>query len=93
MKCCWLSCYGECESSPAVRGELWINNDFRLGIISQSEGDYYAELARYAEAKQEYLEAVAAYDHELILTPDYIDAFNNKGIALGMSRSFASTAN
>ncbi|MBD0314715.1 MAG: hypothetical protein ICV86_18285, partial [Microcoleus sp. T3-bin5] len=54
--------YGECESLLGVRGELWIKSDFELGRISQWEGDYYAQLARYAEAKQEYLEAVAAYD-------------------------------
>ncbi|MEG4489001.1 hypothetical protein, partial [Microcoleus sp. D2_18a_B4] len=80
-----LSRYRECESLLEVRGELWIKSDFRLGIISQSEGDYYAHLARYAEAKQEYLEAVAAYDREreLILTPDDETTLNNKGIALG----------
>ena len=77
-----LSRYGECESLLAVRSELWIKSDFRLGIISQSEGDYYTKLARYAEAKQEYLEAVAAYDRQIILTPDSIAALNNKGNAL-----------
>ncbi|MEG4070227.1 hypothetical protein QUA42_23280, partial [Microcoleus sp. Pol11C2] len=77
-----LSRYGECESLLAVRSELWIKSDFRLGIISQLEGDYYAQLARYAEAKQEYLEAVGAYDRQIILTPDSIAALNNKGNAL-----------
>jgi tetratricopeptide (TPR) repeat protein len=77
-----LSRYGECESLLAVRSELWIKSDFLLGIISESEGDYYAELARYAEAKQEYLEAVAAYDGELILTPDDEGMLNNKGIVV-----------
>ena len=78
-----LSRYGECESLLAVRSELWINSDFQLGLISQWEGNYYAQLARYAEAKQEYLEAVAAYDRQIILTSDYIAALNNKGSALG----------
>jgi tetratricopeptide (TPR) repeat protein len=77
-----LSRYGECESLLGVRGELWIKSDFGLGRISESEGDYYAELARYAEAKQEYLEAVAAYDRELIITPDNEGTLNNKGIVL-----------
>jgi tetratricopeptide (TPR) repeat protein len=77
-----LSRYGECESLLAVRGELWIKSDFGLGRISQSEGNYYAQLARYAEAKQEYLEAVAAYDRELILTPDDEGTLNNKGLVL-----------
>src|SRR4028119_931326 len=77
-----LSRYGECESLLAVRSELWIKSDFELGRISQWEGNYYAQLARYAEAKQEYLEAVAAYDRQIILTPDDIAALNNKGNAL-----------
>lgn len=77
-----LSRYGECEPLLAVRGELWIQSDFWLGIISQVEGDYYAQLTRYAEAKQEYLEAVGAYDGELILTRDDEGMLNNKGIVL-----------
>jgi tetratricopeptide (TPR) repeat protein len=77
-----LSRYGECESLLAVRSELWIKSDFLLGKISGLEGDYYTKLARYAEAKQEYLEAVGAYDRQIILTPDSIAALNNKGNAL-----------
>ncbi|MEG4588891.1 hypothetical protein QUA54_27290 [Microcoleus sp. MOSTC5] len=77
-----LSRYGECESLLGVRGELWIKSDFLLGRISKLEGDYYAQLARYAEAKHEYLEAVAAYDRDLIITPDDNDTLNNKGLAL-----------
>ncbi|WP_293330111.1 hypothetical protein [Microcoleus sp. CAWBG58] len=77
-----LSRYGECESLLGVRGELWIKSDFGLGRISQFEGDYYTQLARYAEAKQEYFEAVAACDRELILTPDDEGTLNNKGNAL-----------
>ncbi len=74
--------YGEGESLLGVRSELWIKSDFRLGRISESEGDYYADLAKYAEAEQEYLEAVAAYDRELIITPDNEGTLNNKGIVL-----------
>jgi len=77
-----LSRHGECESLLGVRGELWIKSDFWLGRISRSEGDYYAQLARHTEAKQEYLETVAAYDRELILTPDDYATLNNKGVAL-----------
>ena len=77
-----LSRYRKCESLLAVRSELWIKSDFWLGRISQLEGDYYAQLARYAEAKQEYLEAVAAYDRQIIITPNEA-TLNNKGTALG----------
>ncbi|MEG4419248.1 hypothetical protein QUA70_11655, partial [Microcoleus sp. LAD1_D5] len=77
-----LSRYGECEALLAVRSELWIKSDFRLGRISGLEGYYYAHLARYAEAKQEYLEEVAAYDREIILTFDSKATLNSKGIAL-----------
>ncbi|MCY7386378.1 MAG: hypothetical protein LH628_28205 [Microcoleus sp. CAN_BIN18] len=79
----WLShCYRECESLLEVRGVLWIKSDFELGRISQLEGDYYAELARYTEARQEYLEAVSAYNRQIILTPDDEGTLNNKGSAL-----------
>ncbi|XZN93716.1 MAG: tetratricopeptide repeat protein [Microcoleus sp.] len=78
-----LSRYGECELLLGVRDELWIKSDFWVGEISLSEGDYYARLARYVEAKQEYFEAVAAYNRELVLTPDNNEVpINNKGIAL-----------
>ncbi len=74
--------YGECESLLGVRDELWIKSDSWLGKISRSEGDYYARLARHAEAKKEYLEAVAAYDSELIITPENEATLNNKSLAL-----------
>ncbi len=77
-----LSRYGECELLLGVRDELWIKSDFRLGMISKSEGDYYAWLARYVEARQEYLEAVAALNSALLIAPDDINALNNKGNAL-----------
>jgi tetratricopeptide (TPR) repeat protein len=77
-----LSRYGECESLLGVRDELWIKSDFWLGNISRSEGYYYTDLARYAEAKQEYLEAVVACDRELIITPDDDAMVNSKGSAL-----------
>ncbi|MEZ2318018.1 MAG: tetratricopeptide repeat protein [Microcoleus sp.] len=77
-----LSRYGECESLLGVRDDLWIKSDFGLGLISRSEGDYYAQLARYVEARQEYLEAVAAYNSALLIAPDDINSLTNKGNAL-----------
>ncbi|MEG4858463.1 hypothetical protein QUB75_12420 [Microcoleus sp. K1-B6] len=74
--------YGECKSLLEVRDELWIKSDYWLGRVSRSEGDYYAQFARYVEAKQEYLEAVAAYNSALLIAPDDINALNNKGNAL-----------
>ncbi|MEG4120718.1 hypothetical protein QUA43_25020 [Microcoleus sp. N9_B4] len=77
-----LSRYGKCESLLAVRSELWIKSDFWLGRISQLEGDYYAHLARYAEATQKYLEAVTACDdRQIIIIPDEA-TLNNKANAL-----------
>ncbi|MEG4224943.1 hypothetical protein QUA35_01530 [Microcoleus sp. N9_B2] len=77
-----LSRYGECESLLGVRDELWIKSDYWLGRVSRSEGDYYARLARYVEARQEHLEAVAAYNSALLIAPDDIAALTNKGNAL-----------
>ncbi|MGA9377689.1 MAG: hypothetical protein WBV73_02710, partial [Phormidium sp.] len=75
--------YQLCRSFLSVRSDFCIKNDVWLGRISQSEGDYFAQLAQYAEAQQEYLEAIAAYNRELSLTPDDTATLNNKGNALG----------
>ncbi|MEG4273949.1 MULTISPECIES: hypothetical protein [unclassified Microcoleus] len=74
--------YKECEALLEVRDELWIKSDYWLGRVSRSEGDYYAQFARYVEAKQEYLEAVAACNSALLIAPDFIMALNNKGKVL-----------
>ena len=74
--------YKECEALLEVRDELWIKSDYWLGRVSRSEGNYYAWLARYVEARQEYLEAVAAYNSALLIAADDINALNNKGNAL-----------
>ncbi|MEG4011915.1 MULTISPECIES: tetratricopeptide repeat protein [unclassified Microcoleus] len=74
--------YKECEALLEVRDELWIKSDYWLGRVSRSEGNYYARLARYVEARQEYLEAVAACNSALLIAPDDINALNNKGNVL-----------
>ncbi|MBD2297204.1 tetratricopeptide repeat protein [Nostoc sp. FACHB-190] len=77
-----LSRYEQCRSLLEVRSGLIINSDFQLGRMSQFEGDYYAQLARYSEAQTEYLEAVAAYNQKLTITPNDTATLNNKGLAL-----------
>jgi tetratricopeptide (TPR) repeat protein len=77
-----LSRYEQCRTLLEVRSELSIQSDFQLGDVSLYEGIYFTQLARYAEAEQEYLEAIAAYDKALTLAPDYVCVLNNKGIAL-----------
>ena len=72
----------QCRTLLEVRGELWVQSDFQLGRVSESEGDYFARLARYAEAKQEYLEAADSYNRALNFAPDDINALNQKGNAL-----------
>jgi tetratricopeptide (TPR) repeat protein len=74
--------YEQCRSLLEVRNELIIQSDFKLGRVSRAEGDYFVTLSLYQEAEQEYLEAIAAYDLQLRLTPDHIYTHNNKGIAL-----------
>jgi tetratricopeptide (TPR) repeat protein len=64
-----LSRNDQCRTLLEVRSDLLIQNDFYLGRISQSEADYFASLARYEEAKQEYLEAITAYEQDLSLIP------------------------
>ncbi|OCQ96087.1 hypothetical protein BCD64_12080 [Nostoc sp. MBR 210] len=77
-----LSRYQQCRSLLEVRSELIINSDFDLGRISLFEGNYYAQLAKYSAAQTEYLEAVAAYNQELSITPDDTATLNNRGVAL-----------
>lgn len=77
-----LSRYDQCRTLLEIRNELSIESDFHLGSVSQFEGDYFTQLSRYAEAKQEYLEAVATYDRAFILKPEDYEILNNKGNAL-----------
>lgn len=74
--------YQQCRTLLEVRGELLIQSDFQLGMVSKSEGDYLAQLALYAEAKQEYLEAISACDRELESAPNDTATHNSKGNAL-----------
>jgi tetratricopeptide (TPR) repeat protein len=74
--------YQECRTLLEVRSDLLIQSNFHLGNVSSAEGDYLARLARYTEAKQEYLEAVTAYAQNLTLTPDDTAILNNQGNVL-----------
>ncbi|MBF2048828.1 MAG: hypothetical protein IGS54_15945 [Elainella sp. C42_A2020_010] len=74
--------YEQCRTLLEVRNELVIRSDFQLGRVSRAEADYFAQLARYREAVQEYCEAIVAYDQALLQAPDDISALNNKGSAL-----------
>jgi len=74
--------YQLCRSLQDIRNKLIIESDFQLGSVSQSEGDYFAQLAQHRNAKQEYLEAIAAYNTALLLAPDDVNALNNKGAAM-----------
>ncbi|MEL6223296.1 MAG: hypothetical protein AAFR31_11715 [Cyanobacteria bacterium J06627_8] len=77
-----LSQYELCNRLLEIRGDLVLRDDFHRGWISQSEGSYFQQLARYGEAEQEFREAITAYDAALQRAPDYIYALNNKGLAL-----------
>ncbi|MFM7424434.1 MAG: tetratricopeptide repeat protein, partial [Elainella sp.] len=74
--------YEQCRVLLEVRNALFIRSDFWLGRISDSEGQYFADLSKHQEALQEYQEAIAAYDVALQRDPDYLAVLNNKGIAL-----------
>jgi len=76
------SSYELCSTLIQVRSELSIHNEFQLGNVSRFEGDYFAFFAGYEEAKEEYLEAIKAYDQALKLTPKDFRIYNNKGSIL-----------
>ncbi|MGK7953031.1 MAG: tetratricopeptide repeat protein [Xenococcaceae cyanobacterium] len=77
-----LSRYDLCRALLEVRSELNIGSYEWLGYISASEGNYFAQLARHAEAEAEFTEAIAAYEKALTLAPDDVYALNNQGLAL-----------
>jgi tetratricopeptide (TPR) repeat protein len=77
-----LSRYELCRKLVEVRSELSIESDFGLGRVSTSQGDYFSRLARYREASQEYLEALAAYERELSADSDDIATLTEKGSVL-----------
>ncbi|WP_228060947.1 MULTISPECIES: tetratricopeptide repeat protein [unclassified Coleofasciculus] len=74
--------YQQCRTLLEVRSEMLIQSNFRLGIISQFEGDYFERVARHDEAQQEYLEAIAAYDQALNNVDNTFQVYNNKGSVL-----------
>ncbi|MEM7715403.1 MAG: DUF2225 domain-containing protein [Cyanobacteria bacterium P01_A01_bin.68] len=77
-----LSRYDECRVLLEIRNGLIIQSDFELGRVSKAESDYFAKLALYQQAEQEYTEAIESYNQALNHAPDYIIAHNNKGLAL-----------
>jgi tetratricopeptide (TPR) repeat protein len=74
--------YEQCRALLGVRNDLIVKDDFLLGGISHSEGDYYMELSRYAEAEQEYLEAIAAYVQSYEKSSNDVSALQNKAFVL-----------
>jgi len=74
--------YEDCSRLGEVRNELNIYGYFHWGLISQYEGDYWCSIARYAEAVQEYQEAIWAYEEKLKQDSDDIYVLNNQGNCL-----------
>ncbi len=77
-----LSRYDTCRALLTVRNELILPDDFALGWVSQTEGKFYATLAQHELARDNYLEAIAAYGEALRRAPDDVAAHNNQGNAL-----------
>jgi len=82
-----LSHYDLCGVLREVRNELQtdklsVRGRVAQGRVSQAEGDYLSTLSRYNEARQEYEEAIAAFDAALTLAPNDVGAHNNKGSVL-----------
>lgn len=53
-----LSRYDKCRIFLEIRNELVIQEDFELGRVSQTEGDYFATLAQYQQAENKYNKAI-----------------------------------
>ncbi|MEO0756227.1 MAG: tetratricopeptide repeat protein [Cyanobacteria bacterium J06648_16] len=77
-----LSRYELCRTLLELRPELTVASDFKLGLISNAEGQYYQVLSQYPAAQREYQEAIDAYSRDLETAPDSTATLNNKGLAL-----------
>ncbi|MBD2772620.1 tetratricopeptide repeat protein [Iningainema tapete] len=77
-----LSQYHLCRQLLEVRNELIIGSDFHLGKVAEVEGHYFGRLARYDEALQQCQSAVAAFNRSLQMSPDCVDSYKEKVIAL-----------
>ena len=74
--------YEHCRVLLAVRNVLTVGTEMKLGEVSLCEGDYFFYLAQYEKARQEFTEAITAYDRALGQAPDNDEAQHNKGLAL-----------
>ncbi len=74
--------YDLCRAFLEVRNHILPPSSFELGQVSRLEGDYYASLSQYEEAKLEYGESIVAYDEALRGDPNLVIAYHNKGLAL-----------
>jgi tetratricopeptide (TPR) repeat protein len=74
--------YEHCRVLLAVRNVLTVGTEMKLGEVSLCEGDYFLHLAQYEKARQEFTEAITAYDRALEQAPDNDEARHNKGLAL-----------
>jgi tetratricopeptide (TPR) repeat protein len=77
-----LSRYETCRALLTVRDELIVPADFAYGRLSQSAGEFYAALSQHEPARQQFANAIAAYDEALRRAPDDVFAHNNRGNAL-----------
>lgn len=77
-----LSRYRLCSALIDVRREMLISSDYQVGVVSLAEALYLLELSRYEDARQKYLESIAAFEKTLTRAPHNLEATTNKGIAL-----------
>ncbi len=77
-----LGRYTICRELLEVRTGLEINTNYWLGWVSASEGEYFAALARFREAYQEYTEAVDVFYTELVRGGDRVCGLSSRGVAL-----------
>ncbi|MEM8504586.1 MAG: hypothetical protein AAF716_15695 [Cyanobacteria bacterium P01_D01_bin.1] len=77
-----VSRYELCRALLDLRRDLTIQTPFKLGLVSDSEGQYFQNLALYEEALQKFREAVAAYSEYLETDSESTATLNNKGNSL-----------
>ena len=77
-----FSNYETCRALLSVRDELILPDDFNLGYVSETAGEFYATLSQHELARRNIDNAIAAYDEALRHSPDHVNAYNNRGNSL-----------
>lgn len=74
--------YQLCSALLEINREMRVADNFLMGRISQTAANYFLSTTRYADAGQEYNNAISCYDKVLEADSAHIEAHIRKGLSL-----------